>query len=73
MQPAEGQDMVLLGPPMHSILALRVAPNVAAFYQSHLPGRDPAGRPYWEPYMRPLFMAMAIAVAWWQFGRFRCG
>ena len=44
-QAADMQQPIMLGPPMHSVLTLRVAPNIAAFYQSHLPSRETLTRP----------------------------
>ena len=62
---------LLLGTTAASAVPLRVAPRVAALFSSTLPGRGAVQRPYWEPFMRPLLMILAIGVAYWQFGRGR--
>ena len=67
----ESEFPLLLGGSAASAVTVRVAPHVAALFSSTMPGRAAVQRPYWEPFMRPLLMVLAIGVAYWQFGRGR--
>lgn len=51
----------------HSML--RLCRGVLGMYESALPVKGPAARPVYEWLMRPLFIAVVIGVAYWQFQR----